>query len=41
MLLIEKGAKIDVQNKEEKTPLDLCKPTLRRQIKTKLGIQDN
>uniref|UniRef100_A0A336MC35 CSON014921 protein n=1 Tax=Culicoides sonorensis TaxID=179676 RepID=A0A336MC35_CULSO len=41
MMLLEKGASIEIQNKEEKTPLDLCKPPLRRQIKTKLGIKDD
>lgn len=40
-MLLDKGANIDIQNKEEKTPLDLCKPGLRRQIKTKLGIKDD
>ncbi|XP_063705698.1 26S proteasome non-ATPase regulatory subunit 10-like [Culicoides brevitarsis] len=40
MMLLEKGANVEIQNKEKKTPLDLCKPGLRRQIKTKLGIAD-
>lgn len=39
LLLIEHGASPLVLNKEEKTPLDLCKPVLRRVIKEKCGIE--
>lgn len=39
-MLIDKGARIDIENKEKQTALDVCKPGLRRQIKTKLGISD-
>ncbi|KAJ6638270.1 26S proteasome non-ATPase regulatory subunit 10 [Pseudolycoriella hygida] len=39
LLLIEHGASPLVLNKEEKTPLDLCKPALRRVIKEKCGIE--
>jgi len=38
MMLIDKGASVEVTNKEEQTPLDLAKPGLRRQIKEKLNI---
>ncbi|XP_055524188.1 26S proteasome non-ATPase regulatory subunit 10-like [Wyeomyia smithii] len=40
LLLVEHGASGAAQNKEEKTALDLAKPGLRRNLKTKLGIND-
>lgn len=39
LLLIEHGASPLVLNKEEKTPVDLCKPALRRVIKEKCGLE--
>ena len=40
LLLVEHGASVEMKNKEGNTPLELCKPALKRQIKTKLGIQE-
>lgn len=40
MLLVEHGASGTIQNKEKKTPLDLAKPGLKRNLKNKLGISD-
>lgn len=40
LLLIANGADVNVLNKEKKSPLDMCKPALRRQIKEKLNIKD-
>lgn len=40
MMLVEKGARVDVQNKEKKTVLDIRSVGLKRQIKAKLGIAD-
>lgn len=40
MMLIDAGADIRILNKDEESPLDVCKPVLRRQIKTKLNITD-
>lgn len=31
-LLVQNGASLDTKNKEEKTPLDLCTPTLARSL---------
>lgn len=36
ILLVEHGAAIDIQNKAKETPLDLCKPPLRRKLQEKL-----
>lgn len=32
LLLIDHGASIKISNKEESTPLDVCKPYLRRKL---------
>lgn len=40
MLLIDAKSAIDLENRDEKTALDLSKPALRRQIKEKLNIID-
>lgn len=36
LMLIEHGASVGVLNKAEKTPLDLCKPILRRKLNERL-----
>jgi len=38
VLLVQEGAKLDLKNKEEKTPLDLASPALVRQLKNLAGI---
>lgn len=38
LLLIEHGAAIDIENKSKETPLDLCRPPLRRKLQDKLNI---
>lgn len=38
LLLIGHGAAIEIQNKAKETPLDLCKPPLRRKLQEKLNI---
>lgn len=38
LLLIDHGATIDIENKNKETPLDLCKPPLRRKLQEKLNI---
>lgn len=35
LLLIEHGALVDIENKEKETPLDVCKPPLRRKLQEK------
>ena len=32
LMLIEHGASTEIQNKEKQTPLDVCKPYLRRKL---------
>lgn len=41
LMLIEHGASTDVLNKEKSTPLDVCKPTLRRKITERLQSKPN
>lgn len=38
LTLIEYGASVDIQNKEKETPLNVCRPPLRRKIMEKLNI---
>lgn len=40
ILLIDHGATIDVLNKVEQTPLDVCKPSLRKVLQEKLASRD-
>lgn len=38
LLLVEHGAAIDIENKAKETPLELCKPPLRRKLEEKLNV---
>lgn len=39
LLLIEHGASVELPNKAEQTPLDVCNPHLRKKLKDKLKIE--